>query len=63
MTRADSPENTTDQAQRQQSGDPEPGLSDPCGMLTRMNEDIFWQLIEDCRPAETDRIPRSLQPR
>lgn len=32
----------------------EPGLSDPCGMLTSMNEDAFWQLIEDCRPMEPD---------
>ena len=30
------------------------GLSDPCGMLTRMNEDVFWQLIEDCRPTGPD---------
>ncbi|WP_236064687.1 DUF4240 domain-containing protein [Streptomyces poriferorum] len=33
---------------------PELGLSDPCGMLTSMNEDAFWQLIEDCRPMEPD---------
>ncbi|MFE5796245.1 DUF4240 domain-containing protein [Streptomyces sp. NPDC056503] len=23
-------------------------------MLTRINEDVFWQLIEDCRPTEPD---------
>lgn len=30
------------------------GLSDRCGMLVSMNEDAFWQLIEDCRPTEPD---------
>lgn len=30
------------------------GLSDPFGMLAGMNEDAFWQLIEDCMPTEPD---------
>lgn len=29
-------------------------MSDRCGMLAGMNEDAFWQLIEDCRPTEPD---------
>lgn len=41
-------------SQPQQTGAPEPGLSDRCAMLTGMNEDAFWQLIEDCRPTEPD---------
>ncbi|MFD5463089.1 hypothetical protein ACFWIQ_09730 [Kitasatospora sp. NPDC127059] len=33
------------------------GLSDPYGMLGSMDEDAFWQLIEDCRQDTADLGP------
>lgn len=29
-------------------------MSDPCGMLCRMDENGFWLLIEDCKPGAPD---------
>lgn len=37
-------------------------MSDPCVTLARMNEDAFWQLIEDCRPTEPEPEAELLAP-